>query len=361
MKKLEEARNQIDKIDKQIAELFEQRMKAVENVIEYKKETGMPILDTGREKQVIEKNTKYIKNQDLVEYYQEWQKHLMTLSKQYQAKILGKDTVAYQGVEGAFAHIALKNIFPKAKDKNYSTWKEVFEAVEKEEAAYGVLPIENSTTGDVGEVLDLCFTHNCYVTQIYDLPINQTLLGVKGARLQDIKTVYSHPQGLRQCAKFLEQMKIDTIEYPNTAMAAKHVAQEQNKTLGAIASQETAQIYDLEVLIPQVNNKENNTTRFIVISKNISTTGNRFSLLFTVDHSAGQLAKVVKKIGELNFNMECIKSRPLPNTPWEYYFYVELVGDVQSENSKNLINSLEEICNKVKKLGVYTKEEKHGA
>ena len=147
MNQLEEAREKIDQIDAQLACLFEQRMQAVQGVIAYKKQTGMAILDSGREEQVIEKNTARIQQQDLQPYYQQWQRDLMKISRQYQAKILGQDIVGYQGVEGAFAHIALQKLFPYAKAKNYSTWREVFEAVEQGEVAFGVLPFENSTTG----------------------------------------------------------------------------------------------------------------------------------------------------------------------------------------------------------------------
>lgn len=358
MNQLDCARSEIDRIDAELARLFEARMQAVQGVIEYKKATGMPILDTGREAQVIEKNTARIQADELKAYYAQWQKDLMALSRQYQAKVLGRDVAAYQGVEGAFAHIALKRLFPYAKAVNFSSWKEVFQAVESGAAAYGVLPLENSTTGDVGEVLDLCFSHNCYVVQMYDLPVVQNLLGLPNATIADIKTVYSHPQGLRQSAKFMQQMQMNGIEYPNTAMAAQHVAQMGDVSLGAIASAETAELYGLKVLAPEVNQASGNTTRFIVIAAQPAESGNRFSVLFTVDHAAGQLAKVIQIIGEMGFNMECIKSRPLPGTPWEYYFYVELVGDAKQQNSQKLLKEMQLVCRSVKQLGVYSKEEK---
>lgn len=357
MNQLEEAREKIDQIDAQLACLFEQRMQAVQGVIAYKKQTGMAILDSGREEQVIEKNTARIQQQDLQPYYQQWQRDLMKISRQYQAKILGQDIVGYQGVEGAFAHIALQKLFPYAKAKNYSTWREVFEAVEQGEVAFGVLPFENSTTGDVGEVLDLCFGHHCHVVQVYDLPVVQNLLGLPGADISSIKTVYSHPQGLRQSAKFLQQLHIQGIEYPNTAMAAKQVAEKADPTVGAIASAETAALYGLQVLAPEVNQADGNTTRFVVISRKMEQSGNRFSVLFTVEHTAGQLARVIQRIGQQGFNMECIKSRPLPGTPWEYYFYAELVGDIGQESSQQLLEQLKSLCRSVKLLGVYTKEE----
>lgn len=357
MDELNEARREIDEIDAQLAALFQRRMRAVERVAAYKKAAGIPILDAGREAAVIEKNTARIEDGALKNYYESWQKDLMALSRQYQARMLGRDTVAYQGVEGAFAHIALKRLFPRAQAVNYAAWQDVFAAVEAGEAAYGVLPFENSTTGDVGEVLDLCFTHRCHIVQMYDLPVMQNLLAVPGAKLADIKTVASHPQALRQSAKFLRQLGLNGVEYPNTALAAQHVAETGSKALAAIASAETAQLYGLQVLAAGINSAEGNTTRFIVIGPELAKSGNRFSLLFTVDHKAGQLAKVIEIIGREGFNMECIKSRPLPHTPWEYYFYVELVGDAASQPSRKLLQTLAAACRSVRLLGVFTKEE----
>ena len=357
MDQLMQARAEIDRIDAELARLFEARMQAVEGVIAYKQATGMPVLDAGREEQVIEKNTARIERAELRDYYAQWQKDLMALSRQYQSRVLGRDRVAYQGVEGAFSHIALTRLFPRARAIKCPTWAEVFRQVEEGAAAFGVLPFENSTTGDVGEVLDLCFSHNCYVTQVYDLPVVQNLLGLPGAKLSDIRLVYSHPQGLRQCAPLLRQLGLQTIESPNTAMAAQHVAETGDKTIGAIASAETAQLYGLEVLAAGANSAEGNTTRFIVISRQPAEKGNRFSLLFTVDHKAGQLARVIQIIGREGFNMESIKSRPLPHTPWEYYFYVELVGDASQQNARGLLEQLNGVCRSVKLLGVFSKEE----
>lgn len=357
MDQLQQSRAQIDAIDAELARLFEARMQAVQRVIEYKKATGMPVLDASREAQVIEKNTARIQSPVLREYYAAWQKDLMALSRQYQARVLGRDKVAYQGVEGAFAHIALTRLFPRAQAVHYPAWSDVFEAVEKGEVAYGVLPFENSSTGDVGEVLDLCFAHSCHVVQVYDLPVVQNLLGLPGASLADIQTVYSHPQGLRQSARFLRQLGAAGIEYPNTALAAKHVAEAGDKTLGAIASAETAALYGLEVLAAEVNGVAGNTTRFIVIAPQLPAQGDRFSILFTVDHKAGQLARVIEIIGRQGFNMESIKSRPLPNTPWEYYFYAELVGNVAAPDAGRLLEDLRGVCRSVKLLGVFTKEE----
>ena len=356
MDQLEEARRLIDRVDSQMAELFEKRMEAVAQVIRYKREHGMPILDAGREEAVIAKNTARIENEELKPYFADLLKAQMALSRQYQAAVLGRDAAAYQGVEGAFSHIALMRLFPRARAKAYASWREVFQAVEKGEAAHGVLPFENSNAGDVSDVLDLCYAHpGLYVVNVYDLPVSQNLLALPGARLSDIKEVYSHPQAIHQSEKFLQSMGLPSHSWGNTAAAAKFVAESGDITKAAIASPETAALYGLQVLVSDINTEATNTTRFIVISREKPQAGNRFSLLFTVDNKPGALAGVIRIIGEAGFNMECIKSRPRPGHPFEYYFYTELEGSPHGQEAKDLLARLEEACRRVRLLGIYTR------
>ena len=251
-------------------------------------------------------------------------------------------TVAYQGVEGAFSHIALTRLFQHVRAQAYPTWAEVFDAVAGGDAAYGVLPFENSHAGDVSEVLDLCYAHrDICVCDVYDLPVSQNLLGVPGAHLSDVKKAVSHPQALQQSAKFIRSLGLETQAFQNTAAAAKSVAEAGDKSVAAIASLETAALYGLSVLAENINTSETNTTRFIVIGRRMNAAGNRFSLLFTV---------------AMGFNLECIKSRPMPNVPWEYYFYVEVVGDLSAEKSKELLDTLSGVCRTVRVLGVYDRQ-----
>ena len=196
MEELERARHAIDEIDAQMAALFEQRMAQVARVAAYKQEHDIPVLDAAREEQVIEKNTARIRDAALRPYYAEFQKAAMAVSRQYQAHALGRDTVAYQGVEGAFAHIALTRLFPQAKAMACPTWADVFDRVEQGSAAYGVLPFENSHAGDVSAVLDLCYAHRLHIVEMYDLPVTQNLLALPGAALGDLRRVTSHPQAL---------------------------------------------------------------------------------------------------------------------------------------------------------------------
>lgn len=353
MDELQAARGVIDRVDREMADLFEQRMAAVEQVVAYKKEHGLPVLDAGREAAMLEKNLGYIQKEELRPYYADFLRGQIAVSRQYQAAVLGRDAVAYQGVEGAFSHIALKRLFPHARAVQCPTWDEVFSKVEAGEAEFGVLPFENSHAGDVSAVLDLCYSHSLSVVRMYDLPVTQNLLGLPGAGLGDIREVYSHQQAIRQSEKFLKCLHLPAKEWPNTAAAAQYVAECGDKSKAAIASAETAALYGLSILAENISTDEDNTTRFIVVGRDKPSTGNRFSLLFTVDHKAGRLARVIQAIGAAGFNMESIKSRPMPHVPFEYYFYAELVGDIEASGSQQLLETLETVCRTVRILGVF--------
>ena len=320
MDALEQARREIDTVDAQLAALFERRMKAVLSVAEYKKAHGLPIFDAAREKVVLDKAEARIGDPALRPYYRDHVQNMMDVAKQYEAEVLGRNRAAYQGVEGAFAHIALRALFPHAEAVSCPTWDEVFDAVEKGDAAHGVVPFENSHAGDVSAVLDLCYNHpGLWVVDVYDLPISQNLLVLPGTQLSDLTRVYSHQQAIAQSETFLKQFGLPATAMPNTAMAAKFVAESGDRTKAAIASVETAALYGLEVLVPSINTDGDNTTRFIVLSREKPTAGNRFSLLFTLDNKPGKLAEVIQVIGASGYDMESIKSRPLPHVPFDYY------------------------------------------
>ena len=353
---LEQARREIDEVDAQLAALFERRMRAVVQVARYKQARGLPIHDPAREEQVLARAAERIADPALRPYYLDHVRNRMALARQYEALLLGQNRVAYQGVEGAFAHIALRQLFPHAEAVSCPTWDEVFARVSSGDAARGVVPFENSHAGDVSAVLDLCYNHpELWVVQVYDLPVQQNLLGLPGASLTGLRQVYSHQQAISQSETFLKQMGLPCTAMDNTALAAKFVAESGDLTKAAIASRETAELYGLEVLVPNINTDGDNTTRFIVISREKPTRGNRFSLLFTVDNKPGKLAAVIQKIGASGFNMESIKSRPMPRVPFEYYFYAELVGDPARAESEALLRELDRTCRTVRMLGVYTK------
>ena len=354
MDQLTHARQQIDAIDEQMAQLFAQRMRAVCEVAAYKKEHELPVLDASREQEVLERNSGRLSDPSLSEYYLDFQKNVMRISRRYQQDMLDEDVVGYQGTEGAFSHIAMKRVFGACKNQAYATFEEVFSAVARGEIRYGVIPFENSYTGEVGEVLDLLWQYDIHIQSVYDLRISQNLLALPGAKLEEIRRVYSKSQALAQCQSFIRSHGYEAVAYPNTALAAKFVSESGDASIAAIASEETAALYGLSVLVRDINTSAQNTTRFIIIADRLSKQGNRFNILFTVDHKAGQLARIMQIIGEYGYNLESIKSRPLHSQPWQYYFYAEIVGSLNEERTAELLAKLGSHCKELKVLGAYT-------
>ena len=357
MDKLKQARAIINETDEEMARLFEKRMQAVEQVARYKKEKGLPVFDAKREAEILSTCEQRIKDPAYVESYRDFIKQLMDLSKQYQKKVLSEDVVAYPGVEGAFSHMAALSLFPDAQLAHYQTFPQVVMAVEEGAAKYGVLPFENSYTGEVGEVLDLLHEHDVSIVDTLALPIDQNLLGIKGASIKDIKQIYSHQQGLSQCAQFLSGRAVELIPYPNTALAAKYVSACQDPHKGAIASKATADYYDLALLAENINTAATNTTRFIVISKTPVKEGNRFAMMVTIKHETGALAKVIELIARCDYNMENIKSRSLKDRPWEYYFLIEVVGSLKEEKANRLMQELKAYCEQFRLIGSYARKD----
>ncbi|MCR4650966.1 MAG: bifunctional chorismate mutase/prephenate dehydratase [Lachnospiraceae bacterium] len=278
--------------------------------------------------------------------------------------------IAYSGIVGAFAHNAAVKIFPGAKYVAKRSFAEVYSSVSKGECAYGVLPIENSYAGEVGQSIDLMFKGNLKVSGLYYLPITQNLLGVKGAVKEDIKTVVSHSMALEQCLEYIEQHGFARQEESNTAVAARKVAGMNDRSVAAIASIETADLYGLTVLEKEINKSEQNTTKFAVISrdgveipkspllrcKNAGTDG-IIMMMFTVDNVAGALVKAIEVVGRYGYNMRTLRSRPMHNLPFEYYFYVEATGDILDGNPEKMQEEMGKWCTDVKILAKLHKEE----
>lgn len=353
--RLDEARAIINEIDAQMAELFVRRMKAAEMVYEYKKEFGLPILDAKREAAVIEKNSARIEDDLLRGYYIDHLKHLMSVSRAYQYRMQNGLKIAYSGVEGAFAHIAAGRIFPGGSRISCRDFKAAYDAVLHGECDVAVLPIENSYAGEVGQTIDLLFSGTLYINGIYELQIHQNLLGVPGAKAEDIRKVTSHPQALSQCHEYIKMRGFDTEEASNTAVAAKAVAEMKDKTCGAIASVETAQLYGLEVLQANINQSSENTTRFAVLSKVRAASPALTSsvLMFTVKHEAGSLANAISIIGKYGYNMTALRSRPLRKHSWQYYFYIEIDGTVSSDEGRRMMEELSGVCDQLKVAGSF--------
>ena len=353
--RLEEARKIINKVDAQMAELFVERMRAAELVYAYKKEYGLPILDAKREAAVIEKNASAIEDEVLRGYYIDFLKDVMAVSRAYQYRMQSGLKVAYSGVEGAFAHIAAGRIFPEANRISYRDFASAYDAVVRGESDFAVLPIENSYAGEVGQTIDLLFTGALYVNGIYELKICQNLLGIPGSTIADIRRVTSHPQALSQCHDYIALHGFTTEEASNTAIAAKTVAASGDKTLGAIASVETASLYGLQVLDTNIHKSAENTTRFAVLSKVRASTPAYINsvLMFSVKNEAGTLANAIGIIGKYGYNMTALRSRPLKDHSWQYYFYIELDGSTDTDNGRRMMQELGAVCDKLKLAGTF--------
>ena len=288
-------------------------------------------------------------------YYIDYLKNLMSLSRAYQYRMQSGLKVAYSGVEGAFAHIAAGRIFPQSQRISYSDFKSAYNSVVMGDSDVAILPIENSYAGEVGQTLDLIFSGGLYINGIYELEIHQNLLALPDAKIEDIKKVTSHSQALTQCHDYIKFRKLNTEEASNTAVAAKYVADTNDKSIGAIASAETAEIYGLKVLEANINKSSENTTRFAVLSKVEASSGSMPSsvLMFTVKNEAGSLANAISIIGKYGYNMTALRSRPLKKHSWQYYFYIEIDGSTETKKGAEMIKELSKVCDRLKVAGTF--------
>lgn len=356
MNSLEKARETINRVDSEMAALFTERMRAAELVAAYKKEHGLPITDAEREAAVIRNGAQQVEDPILREYYVRFIQETMALSRAYQSRLLEGMRVAYSGTEGAFAHIATGKLFPSAEKIGFPDFESAYRAVENGECDAAVLPVENSTNGEVGQVMDLMFSGGLFVNRMLDLPVTQDLLVKPGTAVEEIRTVISHPQALGQCAARIREMGWRTEEYPNTALAAKFVASTNDRTVAAIASAEAAEQFGLSVSERNLNASRSNATRFAVFTRaeNTQTPGTCSALMFTVRNEAGALARAIDVIGHYGFNMRTLRSRPMKELLWQYYFYVEAEGDLHSPDGQNMLRALAVFCDKLKPVGCYT-------
>ena len=357
MDKLTYARETIGEIDKEIAALFEKRMNAVRLVSEYKIEHGLPIYDEARENALIEKNTALVEDEALRPYYVDFLRNTMRVSRNFQANLSEGMRVAFSGVEGAYASIAAGKIFGRCVRVPHPDFRSAYNAVIKGDCDCAVLPIENSTAGEVGQVMDMMFSGPLFVSGIYDLSIMHNLMAVPGTKISDIKEVISHPQALAQCAAYIREHGFARKEFENTARAAKFVAEQNSPHLAAIASDETAKLYGLEILEKGINEKNVNTTRFAVLTRaSVSDsykTGKHSILMFTVRNEAGALAQAINIIGKYGYNMRCLRSRPMKELLWQYYFYAEAEGDLNSPEGQQMMKEIEPYCDRLKMLGSF--------
>ena len=365
---LDELRKEIDELDKELVALFEKRMKIVTDIAYYKLENNMEVFDRGRENLLLQKVDTYLINRELSDDLNLFFKNVMDISKNYQRrkikeglpninlKALNKPTIAYLGIPGSYSFEAMNRYFGEnIESKNYSNFDNIFEAVEKGDVSLAILPFENSSTGAIKDNYDLIREKNLYILGEYNLKINHNLLGNKGSKLENIEEVYSHPQPIEQSSKYLKDKPWKLIPYTSTAMSAQFVANDGGLEKAVIGSPDLCKLYNLEVLQKNISNSENNYTRFIIVGKTLSIEENadKISICFSTLHKAGELFGIISEFAQRGINMLNIKSLPILDKPWEYYFYIDLYGNIYDEKVKEALEAVENKTNFYKFLGNY--------
>lgn len=372
MRELGEIRAEIDKIDSQLIELFKKRMDCARDVGLYKKATGTPILNTKREQEILdsveERGGEYGSHarllfSNIMELSRALQHNIVCSGKELREEILNASSemktndikVGYQGIKGANGHEATIKLFPNGTAVNYKTFSDVFDAVDKGEVSYGVLPVENSTAGSVSAVYDLILKHRFYIVGALDLPIDYCLGGLAQSEFSDIEKVWSHPQSISQCANYIAKHDFEATPYTNTAIAARDVAKEKRLNVAAICSYKAAEEYGLKILDNHLQDDKGNTTRFIVISKQlyIPENANKISLCFSLPHVTGSLYGLLCRFNSLGLNLTKIESRPMKGKEFEYLFYLDFSGNVHKDNVIDLISQLSEEMPEFSFLGNY--------
>lgn len=266
--------------------------------------------------------------------------------------------VGFQGVKGAYSEEALIQFFGDTVEPvTHKTFEDVCKALEDDTITYGVLPIENSSTGAITDVYDLLNKYDCYIVGESRVKVNHHLMGIPGSTIEDIKDVYSHPQGFEQSKDYLSEYNWKLIPYYNTAKSAEYVMNQNKKQIAAIASKKAAQIYGLHILANQINSNHQNTTRFVILRKKLTSdnTCNKISVVLSTPHKAGALYHVLKHFAENDINMLKIESRPVGHTPWEYYFYIDFEGNMNDTIIKDALAHMSKDCHHFKLLGNYKK------
>ena len=352
---LNSAREQIRTVDLQMRDLFLHRLDAMRSVADWKKERGLPVEEREQELQILSEFSAGVTEEAQRSFYLCFLQNVMKVSNQWQHYLMKGLRAAYSGVEGAFAHVAAMRVFPDGTAIPYASFEDAYHSVETGDCDVAVLPIENSYAGEVGQTMDLIFSGGLFINGIYELEIHQNLLGMPDATVDDIKKVTSHPQALSQCHDYLTLKGFLTEEANNTAVAAKMVAEAKDKTFGAIASLETAELYGLKVLEANINKSGENTTRFAVLSKVRagSPSLSNSVVMFTVKNEAGSLANAISIIGKYGYNMTTLRSRPLKKHSWQYYFYIEIDGSTDTAEGRQMIEELNKVCDKLKVAGTF--------
>lgn len=366
---LELVRQDINRIDNAILDALEERIQLADRVARYKMQHELPILDPRREQSIIESCSARARDAGLPEGTADLFRIIMRMSRERQEQVLislaadsanGEVIAAYQGVPGANSHLALQSMLGEdIQTRAYETFEGVFAAVEGGEAAYGVLPIENSYTGSVLQVYDLLGRYAVYIVGERSIPIRHSLSVLPGTAMEDIRAVYSHEQALGQCAQFFrEHTQIEARPFYNTAGAAQFVAQKKDPTLAALANEHAAATYGLEVLLAEVETSKENETRFLLIAARPyrGRDANKALVRFTLAHTPGSLAQALTHFASYGLNMAKIESRPVHHRNFEYVFYADFEGPGVGPLVRRAIEEDSVLFSDTRILGVYRKD-----
>ena len=367
MEELKDLRKKIDEIDRDIVRLIDERMKVSVKVGEIKKKNNAPIFDPKREKEVIASRISLLENKELSNLITTIYNDIMYTSKQIQKHLIDNSSnennnnkikydsvIAYQGREGGNGYEAAKKFFGNnAKLIKKKSFEEVLESIRSSESYYGVLPLENSSTGMVNEVLDILADYNCKIVGEVYLTIEYALMANKNTNINNIKKVISHHQALKQCSNFIKENNYEEIFSTNTAEAAFLVSNSNDDSLASISNKNAYKLYNLNILKENIENIKGNTTRFIIVSNydNALKSGNKMTMRFLLPHENGSLADVLEKLKI--FNLTSIVSRPHIERKWQYYFYIDMVGDFESDEAKNVFEGFRKSVENFIVLGVY--------
>lgn len=368
--KLSQVREDIDEIDSKLLPLLVERMKCSERVAEIKRAANAPVLNSKREQEIL--NRVRANAGDFGSEAATLYAAIMSVSRARQHRLLAdggeirqlEETaqrempqphgVVCQGVEGAYSQQAALKFFGSVPILYETTWQQVFEAVEQGRAQFGVLPVENSAAGSVNAVYDLILKYRFYIVGAVQVKVEHCLAACDSTAL--ITAVASHPQALSQCSDYIESNGLKKIEYSNTAAAAQYVAQQKPNGVAALCSVEAAEKYGLKIIQRGVQNEKNNTTRFIVISKEaiLPQAANKISLCFSLSHTSGALYNVLERFAACGLNMTKIESRPIPGSTFEYDFYLDFTGNIHDTETLNLICGLHDELPRFSFLGNYS-------
>ena len=360
---LVQIRQQIDKLDKQLAAVLEERLQLVLDVAAYKKAKGLPVKDVQREAKVIAKVTGQLQNKEYTDAVAGIMRSIIDAACDLEETAIADAKtktlkIGCFGVAGSFTHQALEEYF-SGRDyerQHFTQFEEIVSAVSAGQLDYGVLPIENSSTGGITEVYDLLRKYDCSIVGERCVKIEQNLLACEGATLSSITKVYSHPQGLAQSKEFFkDHHNMQPVPYFSTSKSAETVAQQQNITLGAVAGKKAAELYGLKILAANINFNSNNITRFVIIAKNPeSITGaDIITLVVAVKHEAGSLYKMLGYFYHNGLNLMNLESRPMDGKSWEYFFHIDVTGNLADPLVRDALEGVTQNCTYCKILGNY--------